>query len=104
MKNIKIIINWVVDRYKNNNFLDHLRMYQPCTAWFDLNDVDYILKFENLSEDFEKICEILNLECELGFHNVNKNRNKYQDYYDDDTRIIIENFFKSDINKFNYKF
>ena len=30
--------NWVIDRYKNNNFLDHMRMYQPCTEWFDKVD------------------------------------------------------------------
>ena len=94
--------NWVIDRYKNNNFLDHMRMYQPCTEWFD--KVDKILRFESINKDFNDLCSELNLTCKLNHYNNTKHRRVYHEYYTEETKQIIYDYFIDDINSFNYKF
>ena len=95
---------WIVDRYKNRNFQDFERMYSDYKHWIGEEKMDLILRFENLSSDFEILKEKLNLNCELGFHNVTKNRVHYSKYYNDETRAIVKEFFRDEIKKFNYTF
>ena len=96
--------DWVIDRYKNQNFQDYKRMYSDYTHWINIHDTDFILKFENLPSDFNILKQKLNLNCELEYHNVNKSRLHYKEYYDKNTKEIITNYFKKEINTFNYKF
>lgn len=96
--------DWVVDRYLNENYKDYIRMYSDYTHWFDKDEMNYVLKFENLDQDFIKLKETLDLNCELGKANVNKSRTHYRDYYDDKTKDIIENHFEKELNTFQYKF
>ena len=96
--------DWVVDRYLNENYKDYIRMYSDYTHWFDKDEMNYVLKFENLDQDFIKLKETLDLNCELGKANVNKSRTHYRDYYDDKTKDIIENHFEKELNAFQYKF
>ena len=96
--------DWVVDRYLNENYKDYIRMYSDYTHWFDKDELNYVLKFENLDQDFIKLKETLDLNCELGKANVNKSRTHYRDYYDDKTKDIIENHFEKELNTFQYKF
>lgn len=97
---------WIIDRYKNYNFVDYNRMYQPCISWLDLKNLNQIniLKFENLDKDFKNLCNILNINVSLKKINTNNSRTKYQDYYNEQTKNIIFNFFKEDIKYFNYEF
>ncbi len=103
-KNNLSFSDWVVDRYQNKNFQDYKRMYSDYTHWIDEKDIDFILRFENISLDFNKLKNKLNIECELAFHNVNKNRLPYREYYNQDTKKIISNYFQKELNTFNYKF
>jgi len=96
--------DWVVDRYLNENYKDYIRMYSDYTHWFDKDEMNYVLKFENLDQDFIKLKETLDLNCELGKANVNKSRTHYRDYYDNKTKDIIENHFEKELNAFQYKF
>ena len=96
--------DWVVDRYLNENYKDYIRMYSDYTHWFDKDEMNCVLKFENLDQDFIKLKETLDLNCELGKANVNKSRTHYRDYYDDKTKDIIENHFEKELNAFQYKF
>ncbi len=96
--------DWVVDRYLNANYKDYIRMYSDYTHWFDKDEMNCVLKFENLDQDFIKLKETLDLNCELGKANVNKSRTHYRDYYDDKTKDIIENHFEKELNTFQYKF
>ena len=79
-------------------------MYSDYKHWIGEEKMDLILRFENLSSDFEILKEKLNLNCELGFHNVTKNRVHYSKYYNDETRAIVKEFFRDEIKKFNYTF
>ena len=79
-------------------------MYSDYTHWIDKDNTDFILRFENLSSDFNILKQKLNIDCELKYHNVNKNRLHYKEYYNEDTKEIITNHFKKELNTFNYKF
>ena len=67
--------------------------------------VDYIGKFETLSEDWSKIAKELNVQDELPHKNKNAKKKKhYTEYYTEETKEIIREKFKVDIEYFNYEF
>jgi len=67
-------------------------------------DIDFILRFETLGEDF---CAMLN---NMGYKNVRlphkekRRRKPYQEMYNENTRLLVEELFKNDIEKYNYSF
>lgn len=78
--------------------------------------VDYIGRFENLQNDFNVICNALGLK-DVKLPHVNKAREAsfmqkffrkskrhYSEYYDKETKEIVENAYKKDIQIFNYSF
>ena len=78
--------------------------------------VDYIGRFENLQNDFNVICNALGLK-DAKLPHVNKAREAsfmqkflkkskihYSEYYDEETKEIVENAYKKDIQIFNYSF
>lgn len=78
--------------------------------------VDYIGRFENLQNDFDVICNALGLK-DVKLPHVNKAREAsfmqkffrkskrhYSEYYDKETKEIVENAYKKDIQIFNYSF
>ena len=83
-----------------------------CFAWNQLdyisNDngiiIDFIGRYENLNSDFEVICHNIGINAPiLPKVRVGKQVN-YRDYYTDETKSIISERFKRDIDYFNYKF
>lgn len=66
--------------------------------------VDYIGRFENLQESWDTICEHLQREKTSLPHVKKSSRGDYRDYYDDESREIIADFFRSDIELFGYAF
>lgn len=79
--------------------------------WFlDIDNkimVDGIVKLENFNEDFKKLLDNSGKKF-YGFINLPKEnvtiRKKYQDYYDDSSKKMIETRFNFIIEKFDYKF
>lgn len=65
--------------------------------------VDFIGKIENLNEDFDKICAHLGIESKLPHSNKSAHK-KYQAYYTDETRQLVAEHFKEDIETFDYEF
>lgn len=65
--------------------------------------VDYLGRFENLNKDFDKICKILNIRYNLP-HMNKSNRKSYHDYYDEESRLMIEEHHAKDLEIFGYKF
>ncbi len=65
--------------------------------------VDYLLRFENLAEDFDYVSKRLNLERSLPHVNASS-RSKYQDYYTNKTRDIVADIYAEDIDLFGYSF
>lgn len=69
----------------------------------DLIIVDYIARFENLQEEWAKICKMQNIDKTLD--HVNRSEHgAYRTYYDDESIEIVSNKFKKDIEFFGYEF
>tara|TARA_R100000093_G_C1917831_1_gene64836 strand:- start:26 stop:604 length:579 start_codon:yes stop_codon:yes gene_type:complete len=66
--------------------------------------VDKVLRFENLNEDFKKMCRELNITSSpLPIIN-STSHDHYSAYYDKDTQELVKSLFSWDINFFKYKF
>jgi hypothetical protein len=65
--------------------------------------VDFIGRYEKLSEDFQYICNILGFNASLP--HVNKSTHKdYREYYNEETKSLIEEGYKEDIDFFGFSF
>lgn len=68
------------------------------------NTINHILKFENLENDLKILCDKLNLPYSEIAHKNKSNHKPYKEYYDKETKKIVSEIYKEDINEFNYKF
>jgi len=74
----------------------------PQKAWIP-NGVTYLLKFETLEEDFKKIQDLFGCYAPLPRDNRSEHGD-YTTYYTDETRAIVAELFKEDIEAFGYTF
>lgn len=100
---------WVKLTYKEKNpkYYHNPKMYTPQMDWI-CNEkgeiiIDFVGRFEKLSEDFQKVCKIIGKNKELP-HLRKSSHKHYKEYYDDETKKIIEKIFEKDIKEFGYKF
>ena len=82
--------------------------YKPQINWFRSKFVPiesiHFIRFENLQNDFNKACDIINVpRTKLAVKNANKHK-PYYDYYTLETREMVSKIYKRDIQLFNYKF
>jgi hypothetical protein len=104
--------DWVKFCYgpvKNLNYYDQIKMFQPQVEWLkDNNDkinIDKIIRFENLNNDFEEVKSILGINKISLIPHLNKtDREDYKNYYDEESLNIIYNWFIEDIKFFNYSY
>jgi hypothetical protein len=79
----------------------------PMSKWFDytvdgkVKTVDYILKDNNLAEDFRELQDYFCTDIPL---NPPKKLPSYKKFYNKQTKEIVATIFKEDIDRFNYKF
>lgn len=87
--------------------------------------VDFVGRFENLQGDFDEVCRQLGIEnSELPhrnksdkksrnlkrrfrnvlFRNGENSKRHYTEFYDDKTRVAVENLYRKDIEAFGYRF
>lgn len=67
--------------------------------------VDYVGRFERISRDFDYVCGQLGIEAKLPHLNrTSKKRKHYQSYYSTETREIVAEVYRKDIEMFNYRF
>lgn len=66
--------------------------------------VDFIGKYENIQEDFDKVCDKIGLgKIELIRENVSVHKD-YREYYNEKTKEIIRKAYQKDIELFDYGF
>lgn len=79
----------------------------PMSRWFDYTEdgeektVDYILKDNTITEDFQKLQDYFCAKTPL---NLPKKLPSYKKFYNKQTKEIVATVFKEDIDRFNYKF
>ena len=102
--------DWVRRVYidRSPEFMDEEKMFLTQADWVCDEQgkvmVDYIGRFENLQASWDDICEHLHREKSLLPHVKKSSRGDYRDYYDDESREIIADFFRPDIDLFDYSF
>ena len=75
----------------------------PQSTWLSYNNTqaDYILRVENLNEDFKPLQQYFETDAPLGVDDFKIN---YKQHYTSTTRDIIEKYFKEDIELYEYGF
>ncbi len=67
-------------------------------------NVDYIMRFENLADDFRLVCAALSVSAATLPKYNRSNREHYSKYYDDELRELVRARFAADIERFGYTF
>jgi len=81
---------------------DYLRLDERDSDPFQ--NVDYIIRFENLADDFRAVCAALDISpTNLPQYN-RSNREHYSKYYDDQLRELVRARFAAEIKRFGYTF
>ena len=98
--------------YTFNEFVDYdiknnsnvLRQYDFCTDNKKNFCLDKVIKFENLNQDFNDICDVIYKKKNMLNHFNKSDHKSYQEYYDLNTKNKIYNCCKKDIDFFEYEF
>ena len=102
--------DWVACTYgkpKNKFYYNRAQMFFPQVEWLKNNegkiDIDKIIRFENLNEGTNEVFKTLEIEHKLP-HLNRTYRTNYHDFYDDETKQIVTDWFHEDIKEFGYTF
>ncbi len=107
--NAKLSKTQIIETY---NFLKSYRgkigadsAFQHSFLYSDENKVliDFIGRFEKIENDFREIQEIIKTNLSLPHLNSSKHRH-YQYYFDDETKAMITELYKVDVELFCYNF
>ena len=67
-------------------------------------NVDYIMRFENLVDDFRTVCGTLGISPATLPRYNRSGREHYSKYYDDELRELVHTRFAAEIERFGYAF
>jgi hypothetical protein len=93
--------NFIYNMIKTVAF-DGKKFSTPQIRWIEPG-VTHILRFENLEKDFKIIQDIFQCYEPLPLENKTKHEH-YRTYYNDETRQLVAEMFKEDIEAFGYEF
>lgn len=89
----------------------HVLHHHFCPQWWFVTDrkgkevvLDIIGKFENLHDDWAVICNQIGVSPEPLPHRHPSVHEHYTEYYDDETRDIIYELYRKDVEMFGYDF
>jgi hypothetical protein len=81
------------------------KYYRPVERQINWSTCDYLIRYENLIEDFKVVQKKLNCFEPLPHLNLSQTMNNYADHYINDRMInIVGEYFKEDIDYFDYSF
>jgi hypothetical protein len=81
---------------------DYLRLHNGEEDAFA--NVDYIMKFENLVNDFRAVCKAIGISPPTLPRYNRSSREHYSKYYDDELRELVRVQFAPEIKRFSYTF
>lgn len=80
----------------------HLRSQ---TKLIDINNLDFLGRFERLDQDIPAILRAINIDDQLMAHkNPSEHKMHYRSYYDKDLQKRVAKIYERDLNIFNYDF
>lgn len=101
---------WVLKTYgpeKDPAYFNFPQMFMPQVDWLKNSQgeicIDKVIKFEELPEAFEEVSEKLGLTTKLPMLNKTVSLD-YRKQYDQETKQIIADHFREDIERFHYEF
>ena len=65
-----------------------------------LDSMDFIGRYENIQEDWSKVCKIMGVPDDLP--HMNKSGYTYENIYTDEARELVYEYYKKDFEMFNY--
>lgn len=81
---------------------NHIRLQQKL---IDLNNIDFLGRFETFNDDLSKVIEIIGLKrVTINQKNISARRPAYRDYYDTALKEKVAKIYAIDIHIFNYAF
>jgi len=114
------LIDWIKKQpQKENNCFDSTKRVVECLPtgfmgaykylsenylpYPDILNIDFVGKFENLQNDFSRLCKILGLKnISLPWIDKKTTNQHYREYFTSFTKKIIENYFQDDLEYWNY--
>jgi hypothetical protein len=81
---------------------DYLRLYKGEADSF--GNVDYIMRFENLVDDFRAVCAALGISPTTLPQYNRSSREHYSKYYNNELRELVRKRFAPEIERFGYTF
>ena len=66
--------------------------------------LDFIGKVENIDADWMKLCELLQIPKIKMVHVKKRKHKDYTEYYDKETKQLVYDFYKEDLNYFKYNY
>ena len=87
--------------------IEELNLPSPMVDYLSVDGrilVGDFIRFESLQYDFNRVCERLGIEKIRLPHKNRSNRSGFSNYYSNESRIYVQEKFKSDIDVFGYAF
>lgn len=113
----KMVSFYFFEKKRNPNFNLSFKEFCKKKDCFNLNRVkingiikcNYFIKFENLLEDLEIVCNKLSIPFDKNLLPTYKSKcrnekKNYQEYYDEETKQIVYTKHKEEFDLFNYTF
>lgn len=92
------------EKYNAKEEIDHIKSQKSLLHNKGSINFTFIGRFENLQNDFDKICDIIKIPRSTLPHANKSSHKHYSEYYSDRTRKMIGKKYKEDIEEFGYNF
>lgn len=101
-------LRWKLDPNRAYHYIVDTSIELQSDYVIDLNGniiVNYIGRYEKLEENFKEVCNKVGITTpRLPHKRQAEDRTSYKKYYNDETALLIAEYFKRDIEMFGYSF